>query len=114
MEVVKIYKTSTVRPIVKAILKYKKSGTVLDLGSGPGRHTLFLAKKGFAVTAIEISREKSDRLKKAAHKENLSVRVVTKNIVDLDIAKSYDIVLATMSLHFLSKTQVPKAVHFMQ
>jgi tellurite methyltransferase len=39
------------------ILKYKRLGTVLDLGAGKGRNALFLAKKGFDVVGVDKSPE---------------------------------------------------------
>ena len=49
--------------IVKSLLKYKKLGKVLDLGAGEGRNSIFLAEKGFDVTAIDISEIGINKLK---------------------------------------------------
>ena len=42
-------------PIVKSLLKYKSFGKVLDLEAGEGRNSIFLAGKGFDVTAGDLS-----------------------------------------------------------
>jgi len=41
--------------VVEDILNYRKNGSVLELGAGEGRNTLFLASNGFEVKAIDIS-----------------------------------------------------------
>lgn len=37
-----------------------KSATILDIGCGTGRHAIELAKRGYSVTAVDLSR-RSDR-----------------------------------------------------
>ena len=43
--------------IVRLISKYKSFGEVLDLGAGEGKNSIFLAKGGFKVTSLDISKE---------------------------------------------------------
>ena len=46
------------KDIIKIVsyLRVNKVKKILDLGCGTGRHTIFLAKKGFSVTATDISK----------------------------------------------------------
>lgn len=99
-----------IAPAVRSILKYKKSSTVLDLGSGKGRHTIFLAEKGFRVTAVEHTKEKLAELKKQAKIEK--VRIATKciDVRKFRSSRKYDVVIATMLLHFLKKRQIKKII----
>ena len=61
--------------IVYDILKYKNSGTVLDLGAGFGRHSLFLAHKGFIVTAVELVQDKLEKIKENAKKLDVIMKL---------------------------------------
>jgi len=56
-------------------------GTVLDVASGDGAATLYLAAKGFTVTAIDISDVALERLSFFAQEFNLEVAAY---LVDLD------------------------------
>ncbi len=42
------------RPDEKAAMRYA-TGKVLDIGSGGGRHSLYLQTKGFKVLAVDVS-----------------------------------------------------------
>jgi len=54
--------------------KVDKSGRVLDLGVGQGRHALFLARKGYSVDAIDPSRVAVEMVSEAAAREHLPIR----------------------------------------
>ncbi|MBN3561275.1 class I SAM-dependent methyltransferase [Aliamphritea spongicola] len=60
---------------------FLKSGTVLDIASGDGAASLFLAEKGFAVTAADISATGLNRLAGFAEDAGLAVKTCC---VDLD------------------------------
>lgn len=65
-------------------------GSVLDLGAGTGRVADPLARRGFAVTAVDDSVE---MLSHVAH-----ARTVCKRIEDLDLGDSFDVVLLASHL----------------
>ena len=56
-------------------------GSVLDIASGDGAAALFLAAKGFTVSAADISEDALDRLNTFAQEKNLEVSTYT---LDLD------------------------------
>jgi SAM-dependent methyltransferase len=60
-------------------LRWKNLGkqTVLDIGCGKGRHSLFLAELGFNVTAVDISPEGIEQLRQAAKKRKLESKIKT-------------------------------------
>ena len=92
---------NSIRPIVREVLRYKKSGSVLDLGCGVGRDTLFLAKKGFRVTAVEKNTQALAGLKEIARLKKLRVNVQWKDIATYMPKNKFDMVLSNMVLHFL-------------
>ncbi len=94
----------------KKILKYKKSGSVLDVGTGTGRNALFLAKKRFDVTALDSIKKNLSKLKEVASKQRVILHYKHANIATFKTSKKYDIVLALVSLHFLKNSQVSKTI----
>ena len=54
--------------------------SVLDLGSGTGRNSNYLAEKGNEVTGIEISDTASDIAEKRAKEKGLSVKYIRQSI----------------------------------
>jgi len=53
------------------------TGRALDLGAGDGRNTLFLAEKGFEVTALDISKTGIDKLDRIAGEKGVNNKIET-------------------------------------
>ncbi|WP_051222212.1 methyltransferase domain-containing protein [Neptunomonas japonica] len=60
-----------------------KPGTVLDLASGDGGSSLFLAQQGFAVTAVDIAEEGLKRLAISAKAQQLTIRTLQCDLDDV-------------------------------
>ena len=103
-------KLKGIAPVVRSILKYKKSGTVLDLGCGTGRHSLFLAKRGFKVIALDNNKEKLAELKAKAKTQGLRVSIIKADIERYRFPRKFDIIIATMLLHFLSTKNIEHVI----
>lgn len=75
-----------------------KKGTVLDLASGDGRNSIYLAKEGFKVTAVDFSEEALERLEKFSKEENVEVTTNTLDVDDkekiLDLGKFDNIIIS--------------------
>jgi SAM-dependent methyltransferase len=69
-------------------------GRALDLGAGEGRNSLWLARQGWTVTAVDGSSVALDRTRAAATAEGLSVSPVQADIGDfLRRRDTYDLVV---------------------
>lgn len=65
------------------------SKPVLDVGAGQGRNTLFLARKGMAVDAIDPSRVAVETIQEIVQKEKLRVKSYISGFEDLETKTGY-------------------------
>lgn len=77
--------------------------SVLDIGAGPGTHTIPLAQQGCTVTAIEPAMGMLYQLRQQLQRNQIgTVKVIPKRWEDItvgkDISMKYDIALASFSL----------------
>lgn len=91
----------SVRDIVRRALRFAPPGSALDLGSGVGRHALFLAKRGFRVTAVDNRSETVAALRELSRLQGLGIRVVRTDAATYAPAQRFGTVLNLMLLHFL-------------
>ena len=88
-------------------LRWKKlqKRTVLDLGCGRGRHSIFLAETGFEITAVDLSPAEIDQLRKQAQQKNLdrNIETLVCDMRELPFSKrTFDCVLAYNSIYLTS------------
>ncbi len=75
---------------------------LLDFGCGLGRHSIFFAKKGFHVSAFDLSVDGVNHLKRWAMSENLKIDAQVANMLSLPYAEqSFDCLFA---YHVISHT----------
>lgn len=89
---------------IRNIEKFLEPGMkILDLGAGCGEYSLYFARKGFDVTAIELVEKHVNEIKDKCTNSNL--KVFQGNALDLTHIKneSFDIVLCFGPLYHLSK-----------
>lgn len=82
---------------------FKKNGTVLDVGCGEGQNSIFLAQKGFAVDAFDISNSGIEKLKRTAMEKHVRVSAWIADLREFQFRKEYDVITSHGKLHFVSK-----------
>lgn len=90
---------------IRQIEKHLKPGMkILDLGAGTGEYSIYFAKQGFDVTAIELVDKNVNQIREKTNDEML-IQVFQGNALDLSIIedKSFDIVLCFGPLYHLEK-----------
>lgn len=88
-----------IKPILEKNYELAKIKTALDLGARNGEHSLFLAQKGFKVTAVEVSEELCNQV--AKHK---NLEVTNGDVMDFKFDKKYGLIFCSCILHFLKDT----------
>jgi SAM-dependent methyltransferase len=68
-------------------------GKVLDLCCGPGRHSVALAKRGFAVTAVDRTRFLLEHARARAAQANLSVEFVLEDMRRFSRPATFDLII---------------------
>src|SRR5665811_785858 len=58
-------------------LGFNRSATILDLGCGTGRHAIELAKRGYTVTAVDLSASQLDLAREKAVAANVTCLLYT-------------------------------------
>jgi len=96
---------------LKKVLKYAPKGVALDIGAGEGRNSMFLAKNGFEVEAIDKIKEGLEKCKKFAKRYNLPIRTRAIDIRKFKFEKNkYSLIIAIASLDFLKFSEAKKIV----
>lgn len=73
----------------------------LDLGAGDGRHTLYLAAQGFAVTAIEAAPAGIDLIQQKLAAQNLSATLQAADLRDYTLPDEIDLLVSSYVIHLL-------------
>lgn len=86
-------------------------GSILDVGCGTGRHSVELAKRGYAVTGLDLSSEMLARAAEAAKTTAVHVEWVRSDATRFSFPGKYDaaICLCEGSFGLLSRTDDPIA-----
>jgi 2-polyprenyl-3-methyl-5-hydroxy-6-metoxy-1,4-benzoquinol methylase len=74
-------------------LKLTGKERILDLACGFGRHALSLARRGFQVTGVDITKEFIQDATQTAKAEGLNAQFINSDIRDLHTTNEYDVVL---------------------
>ncbi|MEK6955028.1 MAG: methyltransferase domain-containing protein [Nanoarchaeota archaeon] len=98
--------SSQPKRFVTKVFRFKKSGSVLDLGAGGGRNSLFFAKKGFSIDVVDFSSKALNTIKEKNNNYKCNIAYYKENITKFRFRKKYDIIICTYVLHFLNKDNI--------
>lgn len=71
-------------------LSLQRGGSVLDVGCGTGRHSIELAKRGFAVTGLDLSSGMLERAAAAAKAASVNVNWIHSDATRISLPVIYD------------------------
>ena len=95
------------------LLESLKPGMILDIGCGTGEQSLFLAKRGYQVLGVDISREMlakaNENAKEGMLKDNLSLVIASAEALPFR-DKSFDSLISIFGVF----NHIPKADHAFQ
>lgn len=89
--------------------RIKPGGRVLCLAEGEGRNASFLAAKGFAVTAVDQSREGLEKTKKLGKELGVEIETIEADLEHFDIEPSSWDAIVSISAHL--PPAIRKKVH---
>ena len=75
---------------------------LLDLGCGEGRNAIYLAERGFAVTGLDSSPNGLRKTLEWADSAGVQVATILADIRDCRLEDSWDVILSTGTVHYLS------------
>ena len=86
--------------LVDFFSQYEPKGSVLDLGCGQGRDSIALARLGYNVTGVDISKTGICQMMLVTEKEGLKLKAIVDDIFNFNVDACVDIVLLDSILHF--------------
>jgi cyclopropane fatty-acyl-phospholipid synthase-like methyltransferase len=79
-----------------------RSGGALDLGTGPGTQAIQLARRGFNVTATDISEAAIRLAREKARKQGLEITWKQDDILDTRLERQFDLIFDRGCFHVLA------------
>lgn len=101
-------------PIIIEALGSLDPGRALDIGSGYGRNSLYLARSGWDVDVVDIDKAAIEKISATATQENLNIKAYNVNLAEFDTTKSYDAIICLMTLHFMKRSEIDTAIKWMK
>ena len=79
--------------LIEKELNLKSGTSILDMACGAGRHSIAFAKKGFKVTAVDLSQKLLDEAKKNASIAKVNIDFVLSDILEFGSNQKFDLVV---------------------
>lgn len=94
---------------VYKFLENKNIKSILDLGSGDGKDSLYFSKKGIQVTSVDFSKEAMNKLIKIIDDEKINnIKTFIADIKNLNLTEKFDVIYANLSLHYFDDKTTAK------
>jgi SAM-dependent methyltransferase len=89
--------------LVEALQTRRVPGAALDIGCGAGTYSLWLARQGWRVTAVDFMPQAVSMLRAEAARQKLDIEALQADITTWQASRTYDIVLDVGCLHSLGR-----------
>ena len=76
--------------------------TVLDIGCGEGKDAVYMAEKGYDVTAFDLTENGIRKTKALAENRNVAIAAYVDDINSFETEKRFDIIYSTGTVQYLS------------
>lgn len=81
-----------------------KPGTALDLGCGEGRYSIYLARNGWSVKAVDFSDKGIEKLRNYAEENDFDIEAEVADVRNYEIEEEkYDLIMAVTILDHINK-----------
>jgi SAM-dependent methyltransferase len=95
------YPLSLLTQATLRLIKDLPPGRALDLGAGEGADSIRLARRGYEVTAVEISSVGADKIRQFADRAGVVVKVENADIVDYVPGGEFELIICNGVLHYI-------------
>ena len=92
---------SSIARILFQMFPPKVEQTLLDVGSGEGKDSLFFARNGYRVTAFDSSAEGVKKSRAWAEEQRLAIEFFQADINEYRLDNSFDVIVASGTLHYI-------------
>ena len=89
-----------------AIESRSEPGTALDMGCGSGNDSVYLAKRGWQVTAVDFMPPALEMTREYAEENDVSVRTVEADVVEWKNDEQFDLVLDSGLMHNMDRAKI--------
>lgn len=100
------FRFKTDKDLLDDIKLIKPPASILDMGCGDNGSIFELAKRGYDVTGIDISKTLIKNLKNYARNKKIKINLICKDIEKYNFTKKYDIIIMMGILHFIPKSKI--------
>lgn len=90
------------RLLASAIAARAAPGSALDLGCGAGSYSIYLAQRGYGVTAVDFMPQAVEMARRRARDAGVDVTVVQADVTQFHHPGAFDLILDVGCLHGLS------------
>ncbi|GIW63517.1 MAG: hypothetical protein KatS3mg091_319 [Patescibacteria group bacterium] len=91
------------------LIKAKNCRSLLDLGCGDGRDSIYFANKGLKVTAVDFSKSGIEKLKTRQNRIKNRINCILKDIRNINFPEnSFVVIYAHLSLHYFDDKTTSK------
>jgi ubiquinone/menaquinone biosynthesis C-methylase UbiE len=120
MEQAKFWKKKPIKMLLKKtntfakrglkLIKQKKLKTILDLGCGRSRDPIFFANNGLVVTALDVSKNRLETLRREVDKKNIkNIKIICQDLRKLKFPdNSFEVIFAHLSVHYFDDKTTTK------